>query len=144
MFGFTSKLHLTLDFFMLQRTYGNWWDLAPSRTIDIMPQTLHSNIPQDFIVVHFEQFVCPTQIGIFETYNPGAVVKIWAYTLAEKWICLWESDGSDTEIPNDSRIFAPPIKQIQVPTSTIRIEFNHRNLDYFTEIDAVILQGKIQ
>lgn len=36
-------------FTFLQRTYGKWWDMAPSRVTDIMPQTLNENMPQDFI-----------------------------------------------------------------------------------------------
>lgn len=35
--------------FHLQRTYGKWWDMAPSRITDIMPQTINENMPQDFI-----------------------------------------------------------------------------------------------
>lgn len=124
-----------------QRTYGKWWDLAPSRAIDIMPQTLNEHVSQDFIVMQFEDFVYPSQIYIFETYNPGAIVKLWAFTIAEKWMCLWENDCLDAEIASDSRVFAPPLKDIKTPTRIIRIEFSHRHLDYFTEIDAVVLQG---
>lgn len=100
-------------------------------------------------MIEFEEFVFPNEIAIYETYNPGAIVKLWAFTMNEKWICLWEmtTDGDDNDntlaelISNDSRIFAPPIKEIKMPTRIIRIEFNHRNLDYFTEIDGVVLKG---
>lgn len=100
-----------------------------------------------FTVIEFEEFVFPNEIAIYETYNPGAIVKLWAFTINEKWICLWESttgenNNTSAEWPsNDSRIFAPPIKEIKMPTRIIRIEFNHRNLDYFTEIDGVVLKG---
>lgn len=97
-------------------------------------------------VVEFEEYVFPREILIYETYNPGAVVKLWAFTINEKWVCLWEIDGSDDNsinrtFSNDSQIFSPAIKEIKVPTRIIRIEFNHRNLDYFTEIDGVLLEG---
>lgn len=99
-------------------------------------------------MIEFEEFVFPSEIAIYETYNPGAIVKLWAFTINEKWICLWdESSGTNDDhtgadaITNDSRIFAPTIKEIKVPTRIIRIEFNHRQLDYFTEIDGVILKG---
>lgn len=157
-------------FTFLQRTYGKWWDMAPSRVTDIMPQTLNENMPQDFIgnqmfafiyvfndetqyfrlylsVVEFEDFVFPSEISIYETYNPGAVVKLWAFTINEKWTCLWESDEKNSDnnmarqFTNDSHIFSPPIKEIKIPTRIIRIEFNHRNSDYFTEIDGVVLEG---
>lgn len=98
-------------------------------------------------MIEFEEFVFPNEIAIYETYNPGAIVKLWAFTINEKWACLWEStngenNNSSAEWPsNDSRIFAPPIKEIKMPTRIIRIEFNHRDLDYFTEIDGMVLKG---
>lgn len=97
-------------------------------------------------MVEFEEFVFPSEISIYETYNPGAIVKLWAFTINEKWICLWESDGKHDnnlmhQFTNDSHIFSPTIKEIKIPTRIIRIEFNHRNLDYFTEIDGVVLDG---
>lgn len=98
------------------------------------------------LVVEFEEYVFPREILIYGTYNPGAVVRLWAFTINEKWICLWEDDGSDENsmnqtFSNDSQIFSPTIKEIKVPTRIIRIEFNHRSLDYFTEIDGVLLEG---
>lgn len=96
-------------------------------------------------MVEFEDFVFPSEILIYETYNPGAIVKLWAFTINERWVCLWEDDGSDDSstrtFSNDSHIFTPTIKEIKIPTRIIRIEFNHRNLDYFTEIDGVLLEG---
>lgn len=134
-----------------------------------MPQTVNENFPQDFIgehfqlfsfkfhkinkiffscilVVEFEEFVFPSGIHIYETYNPGAIVKVWVFTINEKWICLWEDNGLDENstiriFSNDSHIFSPSIKEIKIPTRIIRIEFNHRKLNYFTEIDGVLLEG---
>lgn len=94
-------------------------------------------------VVEFEEFVFPSEISIYETYNPGAIVKLWAFTINEKWICMWDgcNDTRNRTSSNDSQIFSPPINEIKIPTRIIRIEFNHRNLDYFTEIDGVVLKG---
>lgn len=125
---------------LIQRTYGKWWDIAPSGIADIMPQTLSDIVSQDYIVLEFEEFVFPHQVSIFETYNPGALVKIWAFTLTEKWICLWED--KPTKAPKKARLFSPPIKTIHIPTRIIRLDFNHSCLDYFTEIDAVMLIGR--
>lgn len=90
--------------------------------------------------MQFEEYVFPRRIFIFETYNPGAVVKLWAFTITKQWICLWENDG-EIETISDPRVFAPPIEEIKIPTQIIRIEFNHQHLDYFTEIDGVLLEG---
>lgn len=93
-----------------------------------------------FAVIQFEEYVFPRRIYIFETYNPGAVVRLWAFTITKNWVCLWESDG-DLETQSDPRVFAPAIEEIKIPTQIIRIEFNHQHLDYFTEIDGVLLEG---
>lgn len=71
-------------------------------------------------------------------------MKLWAFTMNEKWICLWDCNNDPTPIPqlsNDSHIFSPTLNEVKIPTRIIRIEFNHRNLDYFTEIDGVMLEG---
>lgn len=123
------------------RTYGNWWDMAPSRVQEIKPQNLPKIPAHDFIIIRFEQFVIPEELVIYETYNPGAIVRIWAYTAAEKWVCLWEVAPRSYSNISASR-FAPPLKKLLLPTNTIRLEFNHSLLHYFTEIDGVVLVGK--
>ncbi|TMW49956.1 hypothetical protein DOY81_004947 [Sarcophaga bullata] len=127
------------------RTYGDWWDKAPSRLREIAPQNLPKVPAEDFIVLYFEDYVIPEEIAIFETLNPGAVIRIWAYTITKTWICLWEDTDFYTRPPYSlqrSRRFSPPLKRIKLPTKTIRLEFNHQRLHYYTEIDAVLLNGK--
>lgn len=92
-------------------------------------------------MIQFEDYVYPKQIYIFETYNPGAIVKLWSFTKDENWVCLWENKNHESTIITDPRVFSPTIKHIKVPTRIIRIEFNHQHLDYFTEIDGVLLEG---
>lgn len=93
-----------------------------------------------FAVIQFEQFVYPDEICIFETYNPGAIVQLWAYTIYDEWICLWQQKPAP--VTKQTRLFRPTIKRIRDPTNIIRIDFNHKYLDYYTEIDAVMLSGK--
>lgn len=129
------------------RTYGDWWQCAPSSTREIQPQNLPSLPTHDFIVVCFEKFVVPTEVAIFETFNPGGVVRIWAYSITKHWTCLWEANSSDmtqppSNYPRDSRRFAPPLKKTSIITKTLRIDFNHSQLNYYTEIDAIMLCGR--
>lgn len=100
-----------------------------------MPQTIPNNNPQDFIgkfiisffaatksskifnfltVVQFEEYIFPQGISIFETYNAGAICKIWAFTISDTWICLWESKGK-AECIADPRAFTPTIQRIKIP-----------------------------
>lgn len=42
---------------------------------------------------------------------------------------------------SQARQFKPRIKQINFPTNLIRLEVNSSLLDYYTELDAVVLHG---
>uniref|UniRef100_A0A1B0CEB9 F-box domain-containing protein n=2 Tax=Lutzomyia longipalpis TaxID=7200 RepID=A0A1B0CEB9_LUTLO len=124
------------------RTYGRWWDIAPSAMEELQPTNFHDIPIHDFIVVEFEEFVIPEAIAVYETYNPGAIVKIWAYfSTISTWKCLWYS-FPDPYVEKRPRIFSPPLKKVALPTKIIRLEFNHIFLDYFTEIDGMVLTGR--
>lgn len=75
------------------------------------------------LVLYFEEYVIPEEISIFETFNPGAVVRIWSYTIAKTWLCLWEdaqfyhTDRKTlSRISNQSRRFRPKLRRTQLPT----------------------------
>ncbi|KAK3930588.1 F-box/LRR-repeat protein 4 [Frankliniella fusca] len=123
----------------VMRTYGRWWKEAPSGVKEFMPQNQGTIISQDFIDVTFEQAVYPFQVNIYEIYNPGALVRVWARSLQGKWALLWEGAAQATRPM--SRIFSPPLRTIQFPTNLLRLEFDHSNLEYYTELDAVCLVG---
>ncbi|XP_041979217.1 F-box/LRR-repeat protein 4 [Aricia agestis] len=123
----------------VMRTYGTWWDEAPSVQKDFMPQN-SNNIPsQDFVEVSFKKAVYPTEVAVFETYNPGALVRIWALG-PTSWSLLWE--GEPKYAGDTPRIFSPKINSINFPTRILRLEFNHRLLPYYTELDAIVLKGR--
>jgi len=127
------------------RTYGDWWQQRSlrSRQVEFMTQNLPALTADDFVVLQFEEYVFPEAIRIYETYNPGAVIRIWAYTIAERWSLLWEAKefGLDRIAPR-ARMFSPTIRRIGFPCRIIRLEYNHSRLEYFTEIDAVVLVGR--
>ncbi|CAH1638101.1 unnamed protein product [Spodoptera littoralis] len=123
----------------VMRTYGTWWEEAPSAQKDYMPQNASAITSQDFVEVSFEKAVYPLEVSIFETYNPGALVRIWALG-PTAWMLLWE--GEPEYVGDTPRIFSPPIRQINVPTRILRLEFNHKLLPYYTELDAVLLRGR--
>ncbi|KAF6209124.1 hypothetical protein GE061_014867 [Apolygus lucorum] len=122
----------------VMRTYGKWWYDAPSRPEPIMTQNFGIQ-SQDYIDVSFEQKVYPEQVTLYETYNPGSVVRIWAGDGSGKWKLLWE--GEPQLVGHGSRKFSPVINQIDFMTNLLRVEFNHSKLDYYTELDAILLVG---
>ncbi|XP_065203649.1 F-box/LRR-repeat protein 4 [Planococcus citri] len=123
----------------VMRTYGKWWDEAPSRRVPIMPQNNRNIRSQDYIDITFEHKVRPLSVNIYETYHPGSVVRIWASDGANKWSLLWEGKPQIRE--HSPNIFSPDINRISYHTNLLRIEFDHSHLDYYTEIDAVSMTG---
>ncbi|XP_053143635.1 F-box/LRR-repeat protein 4 isoform X2 [Hemicordylus capensis] len=130
------------------RTYGTWWEACPSARLRFtrMPPNFHS---QDYVELAFEEPVYPTAIHVLETYHPGAVVRILACSAnpysqnlpAEvRWEILWSEPPIKVNSPQ-ARRFAPSIKRINFPTNLIRLEINSSLLDYYTELDAVVLHG---
>ncbi|XP_076163668.1 F box and leucine-rich-repeat gene 4 [Ptiloglossa arizonensis] len=123
----------------VMRTYGQWWNKAPSRLIDYMPQNNEDVISQDYIDLEYYQEVYPIRVSVYETYNPGSVVGIWAQNSEGNWFQLWS--GFSQIVPHKPRIFSPRLQLCNFKTKMIRLEFNHNLLDYYTELDAVLLIG---
>lgn len=69
----------------------------------------------DFIVVKYESYVLPKAIKIYETYNPGSIVRIFAYCCTIKeWRILWQAQPAPVE--KKAREFCPPINKVNLPT----------------------------
>ncbi|XP_078050003.1 F box and leucine-rich-repeat gene 4 [Augochlora pura] len=139
--GYPSKFPDYGDFpqAFVMRTYGPWWNKAPSRLIDYMPQNNEAVVSQDYIDLEFYEEVYPIRVSIYETYNPGSVVGVWAQNSEGKWTQLWS--GVPQVVPHKPRIFSPRLQLCNFKTKMIRLEFNHNLLDYYTELDAVSLVG---
>lgn len=70
-----------------------------------------------FVDIQFERKLYVNKINIYETYNPGAVVRIWALNVKDngnKWALLWE--GAPEKFIPRSRIFSPPLKYLNFAT----------------------------
>ncbi|XP_017655261.1 F-box/LRR-repeat protein 4 isoform X3 [Nannospalax galili] len=130
------------------RTYGTWWDQCPSASLPFKrtPSNFQS---QDYVELTFEQQVYPTAVHVLETYHPGAVIRILACSANPyspspptevRWEILWSEKPTKVNA-SQARQFKPCIKQINFPTNLIRLEVNSSLLDYYTELDAVVLHG---
>lgn len=129
----------------VMRTYGPWKELAPSKKCPIMPQNAGRIKSEDFIILGFETPIVPLVVSIFETYTPGSVVRILGKVVdvpdTIAWRLLWEDLPQNCNGIKHSRLFAPKLKMIKERVKEICIEFNHSQLDYYTELDAVSLGG---
>ncbi|XP_059837349.1 F-box/LRR-repeat protein 4 isoform X2 [Hypanus sabinus] len=130
------------------RTYGKWWEKCPSSPPPFrrMPRTFQS---QEYVELVFEEAVYPTAIDVLETYHPGAIVRILACSANPysqtppseiRWETLWAGEPEKVNI-SQARQFTPCIKQINFTTNLIRLELNSSLLEYYTELDAVLLHG---
>ncbi|XP_071555665.1 F-box/LRR-repeat protein 4-like [Temnothorax nylanderi] len=90
------------------------------------------------IEFEFHEHVYPIRVSIYEVYNPGNIIKIWARDSQSKWFPLWE--GSPQIVPPTSRLFSPPLQSCNFKTNRLRLEFKHSVFDY-TKLDAVMLIG---
>ncbi|XP_058504141.1 F-box/LRR-repeat protein 4 [Solea solea] len=130
------------------RTYGKWWQQCASTPPPFRrtPKDFHS---RDYIELGFEEPVYPTAVEVLETYYPGAIVQILACShnpfsqnppTDVRWEVLWSGEPTKALTPQ-ARQFSPSIKLISFPTNLLRLEVNSSLLDYYTELDAVILHG---
>jgi F-box/leucine-rich repeat protein 4 len=127
---------------MVVRTYGQWWQTCPSAAKLIEGSTFRY---RDFIELEYSDPVIPTAIEIFETYNPGGVVRILALPVAGKdsscrWQVLWEGPVV-TGLPDKARCFKPELRAVKFHTNLIRLELDSETLNYYAEIDAVKMVG---
>lgn len=53
---------------------------------------------------------------------------------------LWAGEPTKVTSPQ-ARQFCPPIRQINFATNLLRLEVNSTLLDYYTELDAIVLRG---
>ncbi|XP_034384586.1 F-box/LRR-repeat protein 4 [Cyclopterus lumpus] len=130
------------------RAYGTWWEQCASAPPPFRrtPKGFHS---QDYIELGFEEPVYPTAVDVLETYYPGTIVQILACShnpfsqnppTDVRWEVLWSGEPTKVMTPQ-ARQFSPNIKHISFPTNLLRLEVNSSLLDYYTELDAVILRG---
>lgn len=89
--------------------------------------------------IEYREPVYPIRVSIYELYNPGSVIAIWAQDYYGQWFQLWS--GLPQIVTQQSRLFSPPLQLCNFKTKMLRLEFNHSLLDYYTELDAVSLIG---
>ncbi|OWF39443.1 F-box/LRR-repeat protein 4-like [Mizuhopecten yessoensis] len=132
------------------RTYGPWWNEVPSSRKKFNKRQADF-CSEDFIEVSFDIEVYPCKLEIWETYNPGAVVKIVACDSSSgsdvdsgkaRWQTIWK--GEPEECPPKSRIFSPPLTNPFFKTKLIRLELCSVKCHYYTELDCIVMYGSLQ
>ncbi|CAH8674129.1 unnamed protein product [Schistosoma bovis] len=92
------------------RTYGKWWRNSPSslKPINLTPDDNDNYTSEDYVDLYFDVPVIPVCLQIYETYNPGAIVRISACYRRQpenspvnmrklQWITLWKLNYSNQD-----------------------------------------------
>ncbi len=96
--------------------------------------------PNDWLEVHYARPMFAQEIQIYETYNPGSIVKVEAITVVADYIMVWEGQPkASSECP---RVFRVPVEGVEAPLTGVRLTFDQSVIGDWNEIDAVQLVGK--
>lgn len=63
---------------MWRFTLGRWWKSAPESQSAFLNQSERYQCNDDYIELMFDHKVYIQKLNIYETYNPGAIVRIYA------------------------------------------------------------------
>ncbi|MCB9453117.1 MAG: hypothetical protein H6672_16920 [Anaerolineaceae bacterium] len=96
---------------------------------------------KDSITLQYDQTVIPTQVNIYETYNPGAIVRVELMN-TETGAIVRVPDSADppgnTACPG---IFSLNVAGSDTPVNAVTIYLDQSTLKNWNEIDAVELVG---
>eukprot|EP00300_Choanocystis_sp_HF-7_P010003 c16740_g2_i1.p1 GENE.c16740_g2_i1~~c16740_g2_i1.p1 ORF type:complete len:368 (+),score=56.43 c16740_g2_i1:263-1366(+) len=77
-------------------------------------------------------------ILIYETFNPGAVVRVSLLDpKTQEWRCVYDGEPHQLTLPPESRIFSPELRRVDFATTAVRLDLNTASSRSWSEIDAV-------
>jgi len=92
------------------------------------------------LTLTFEQAVIPIAIEIYESYNPGAVVRIEVLDPnTDEWVVVWE--GVSDTVGQEIAVFRPELQPVDFATNQVRLTIDEPSVVGWNEIDAVKLIG---
>ncbi len=89
-----------------------------------------------FFLFFFLFFFCQG-VQIFETYHPGAVVRVALRAPDRSWQTVWAGDPQRRELAAKSRIFEPALAAMPFRSAAMRLDLDCREAGGWSEIDAV-------
>ncbi len=100
-----------------------------------------SSSGSDVLTVDFDEAVIPSQINIYQTYNPGSIIKVEvSNTEGGKAIILPKSDDPPGNTPCPG-VFTINISDMAMPVNRVMIYLDQTIGGGWNEIDAVELVG---
>jgi hypothetical protein len=98
-----------------------------------------SSSGQDWLEVTYSTAVVPTKIVIYETYNPGSIVKVEVKDTSGNYHTAWTGNaGAASECPRQLTVTVSGVSQ---KVNAVRINLDQSVVGSWDEIDAVQLVG---
>ncbi|MGI6037567.1 MAG: hypothetical protein ACOYD6_04995, partial [Limnochordia bacterium] len=98
-----------------------------------------ANGGKEWVELFYDEAVYVKRIEVYETYNPGAIVKVEIIDQTGRSHVVWEDRAQAA--PAESRIFAIDNIKVEMPARRVRLELQTDQVPGFNEIDAVCLIG---
>jgi hypothetical protein len=96
----------------------------------------------EWLTLEYAEPIQPTAVLVYETYNPGALVRVTAFRLDGEEVELWK--GQDPTTPdNEMGVSEIPVKA-KFKTNRIKLYIDSKSVPGWNEIDAVGLRDKDQ
>jgi hypothetical protein len=95
---------------------------------------------EEWLLLEYDDTVRPTAVVIHETYNPGAVTKVSAFTPLGEEVVIWS--GTDPTSPTVPRGVSTLRVKPNFRTWRIKVYIDSVNFPGWNEIDAVGLRDK--
>ncbi|XP_077278760.1 uncharacterized protein LOC143906497 [Temnothorax americanus] len=85
--------------------------------------------------IDFHEAVYSIKVSLYEIYNPGNVIQIWAQDPNNQWFQLWI--GSSQIVSSTSRLFSPPLShQCYFKTKMLRLVFENSLPKSYTKLNT--------
>jgi hypothetical protein len=104
---------------------------------------LKSKGQYEFLELQYSVPVHILSVHVYETYNPGSLVKISSKPNSneQEWDTIWTGEKEHSKIPEQSRINKIDCCQHKYETNLIRLDFDTNGARSWSEVDAVELIG---
>ena len=95
---------------------------------------------EEWLMLEYQDFITPTAVLVYETYNPGALYRVTAFKPDGEEVELWK--GTDPT-PTDAGMGVSEIPvKAAFKTNRVKIYLDSPNVPGWNEIDAVGLRDK--
>lgn len=92
-----------------------------------------------WVELGFAEAVYLDYVEIYETLNPGAIVKVELVDATGRWHLIWQGNGGSAGIT--ARVFRVKNDIVAVPCKMVRITLDTDSVSGWNEIDAVSITG---